>query len=112
MIHAHVTSWFLALVLFGVSYYLLAKGNEKGQKITHMILRLMLLLVVASGGYILSLYQFASQAVIKSILGIVVLFLMEFILVRGKKGMATSMFWILFVISLALVLYYGFVVIG
>lgn len=112
MIHMHVTTWFLTLLLFVVSYVMLVQGKEKAQKITHMILRLFSLLVLATGGLMLSLYQFASQAVVKSIFGIAVLFFIEFILVRGKKGKPVSLFWGLFAVSLALVLYYGYVVLG
>ena len=38
MLHMHVTSWILGLILFLVALFLYKQGNEKGGKIVHMIL--------------------------------------------------------------------------
>ncbi|MFE8699699.1 DUF1516 family protein [Cytobacillus sp. FJAT-54145] len=112
MIHAHVTTWFLALILFFVSYYLLKKGNMKAQKITHMVLRLFYLLILATGGHLLGLYQFGGTALIKSVVGLFVIVSMELVLSRGKKGKPVQNFMILFAASLVLVLYIGYFVLG
>ncbi|UII56327.1 YisL family protein [Cytobacillus spongiae] len=112
MIHAHVTTWFIALILFFVSFSLLRKGNMRGQKITHMILRLFYLLVLATGGHLLSLYQFSSLALLKTLIGVLVIASMELVLSRGKKGKPVKNFLILFALSLVLVLYFGYVVLG
>lgn len=112
MIHAHVTTWFLALLIFFVSYSLLKKGKMKAQKITHMLLRLFYLLIIATGGHLLGLYQFAGPALIKSLIGLVVIVSMEFILSIGKKNKPVKKYFILFTASVVLVLYYGYIVLG
>lgn len=112
MIHAHVTTWFLALILFFVSFHLLKKGKMKAQKITHMILRLFYLLILATGGHLLGLYQFSALALIKSLIGLLVIVFMEFVLSRGKKEKPVKGFLIMFGISLVLVLYFGYIVLG
>lgn len=114
MLHMHVSTWFIGILLFIVSYILLKKKMEKGQKITHMILRLFYVLIVVSGATIVILfsidYGFPVEYGIKAILGLIVVSLMEWILVNGKRGVNKPLHWILFLISLALVLYYGYVV--
>lgn len=112
MIHAHVTTWFVAIILFFVSYNFLSKRKMKPQKITHMILRLFYLLIIATGGHLLGLYQFSSLALLKSLIGLLVIVSMEFVLSRGKKGKPVNSFFILFGISLVLVLYFGYFVLG
>lgn len=112
MIHAHVTTWFLAILLFFASYYLLKKGNAKGQKITHMSLRLFYLLILATGGHLLSLYQFAGAALAKSIIGLIVIVMMEMTLVKANKGKSSTVFFAQFGLAFVLALYFGYVVLG
>ncbi len=111
MIHAHVTSWFLALVLFFVGYYLLRTGKEKPKKIVHNILRLFYLLIIGTGFYMLAAYySFYDTAIFKGILGLWLIFSMEMILVKDSKGKKTFAYWIQFLISLVLVMFYGYIV--
>ncbi|WP_456275909.1 YisL family protein [Bacillus sp. AK128] len=113
MIHFHVTTWFLTLVLFFVGVYLLKADKKKPLKIIQMILRLLYLLVLGTGLHLLAAYyQFQGEALIKGIIGLWVIFCMEFILTRGGKGKPTKIFWIQLVISLVLVFYYGYVRLG
>jgi hypothetical protein len=112
MIHAHVTTWFLALILFFVSFNLLKKGKLKPQKITHMVLRVFYLLILATGGHLLGLYQFTGIALVKSFIGLLVIIAMELVLVRGKKGKSTKSFFILLGIAFVLALYFGYAVLG
>ena len=37
MLHMHVTSWILGIILLLVAFFLYKQGNEKGAKIVHMI---------------------------------------------------------------------------
>ncbi|MBS4188834.1 YisL family protein [Bacillus sp. FJAT-49705] len=109
MIHAHITTWVLALVLFFVALGLHRSGKARGLKVVHMILRLFYLLIIGTGIWILSsLHSISMLYIIKSLIGIVVIASIEMILVRLAKGKSTTMFWLLFVISLILVLYLGF----
>ncbi|MFZ3589164.1 YisL family protein [Bacillus sp. DJP31] len=114
MIHLHVTAWTLTLVLFFVAVYLLRANKKKPLKIIQMVLRLLYLLVLGTGIYLLATYyQFqVLDANIKSIIGLWIIFCMEFILTRGSKGKPTKIFWIQLVIALLLVFYYGYVRLG
>ncbi|WLD94850.1 YisL family protein [Alkalihalobacillus sp. AL-G] len=116
MIHAHVSSWAVALILFFVSYFLLRAGKAKGQKITHMILRLFFVLIVVTGGMMLVNYLQVGivevSLFIKALLGIWVIGAMEMTLVRRKKGASTTGPWIQFVIALILVFIFGYMILG
>ncbi|MBM7659804.1 ABC-type transport system involved in cytochrome c biogenesis permease subunit [Bacillus mesophilus] len=113
MIHVHVTTWFLTLVLFFVAVYLLRANKQKPLKIIQMVLRLLYLLVLGTGLHLLAAYyQFQGAANIKALVGLWVIFCMEFILTRGSKGKPTKIFWIQLVISLVLVFVYGYGILG
>lgn len=109
MIHAHITTWVLALVLFFVVLGLNKSGKAKGVKVVHMILRLFYLLIIGTGIWILSsLHSISMMYVIKSLVGILVIGLFEMVIVRTVKGKNTMVVWLLFIISFVLVLYLGF----
>lgn len=115
MVHAHVGFWTLALIFFVVSYVLLKVGNEKGQKITQMILRVLYVLVFGTGLYLVISYgikyNYWLYPIIKGFSGLVVISMMEMILIRGQKGKSTGVFWTVFVLALALAFYLGYAVI-
>ncbi|MGO4888548.1 DUF1516 family protein [Anaerobacillus sp. MEB173] len=112
LLHTHVLTWFLALVFFIVSYFLFKAGKQKGQRITHMILRLMFILVFLSGGSLVFALGFSVSSIIKGVLAIWLLSLMELILVKSVKGkISGGYYWIQFIIALVAVFYYGYIVI-
>ncbi|MEH7391892.1 DUF1516 family protein, partial [Bacillus sp. JJ1474] len=78
-------------------------------KVVQMILRLFYLLIIITGVVILSKINISSLYILKSLLGIVVIGMMEMIIVRSVKGKKTTMFWLLFLVTFILVLYLGFV---
>jgi hypothetical protein len=109
MIHAHITGWVLALILFVVALFLIKGGKAKGAKIVQMILRVLYLAIIATGVMMLTqVYKIDFQYILKTVAGIWVIGLFEMILSRTAKNKNTSVFWIQFVIALALVLYLGF----
>ncbi|WP_070119840.1 YisL family protein [Bacillus marinisedimentorum] len=111
MIHAHVTSWFLAIALFFVGYYLQRVGKDKPKKIVHNILRLFYLFVIGTGFYLLwAFYSFYDTAIFKGVLGLWLIFAMEMILVKESKGNKTFAYWVQFLIALVLVFFYGYIV--
>ena len=118
MIDAHVTSWFLALILFFVTYMLYKKNAGKKSKILHMILRVLYLAILATGGHMLAGYLtdpgIVNQGpiIIKGTLGVVLIGLMEIILVQRKRGESRLLNWVFFWITLLLVLFYGYSVLG
>ncbi|WEG11957.1 DUF1516 family protein [Pullulanibacillus sp. KACC 23026] len=105
-LQAHVGFWTLALVLFVISLFL--RGTAL--KVFHMILRLMYVLIIITGLYLLfhvfSLYGI--WVIIKMICGLGVIVTMEMLLVRRKKQASTGVIWVLLIIFLALVFYIGY----
>ena len=110
MTHAHITTWVLTIILFFAAIALHRSGKLRAKKVVHMILRLFYLLTIATGGMLIHLLfsSFPVQYVLKFVFGILVISFMEMVLVRTNKEKSTTMFWILFVISLAVTLYLGF----
>ncbi|MCM3690244.1 YisL family protein [Neobacillus niacini] len=109
MIHGHVTAWVLALILFIVAIFLLKGGKEKGAKIVQMILRVLYLLIIATGvGLIFMLSNIDMLYILKAIVGIWVIGLFEMILSKVAQNRKTSILWVQFVVAFLLVLYLGF----
>ena len=109
MVHAHVTAWFLALILFFVSLGLHKSGKEKGSKIVQMVLRLFYVLILITGIVLLfSIDTIGIMYVLKAAVGLWVISMLEMILIRTKKNEKASILWIQFVVALLLVLYLGF----
>lgn len=112
-LHIHVTLWTLLIISFVVSLILHRAGKAKGQKILHMVARLLYLLVLVSGLHMLAAwYHFQGAALIKGIAGVLVLVGMEMVFVRTEKRKRTGVAWGVLVIALILVFYYGYVVLG
>ena len=108
MIHMHITTWVVAIILFFVASSLLKSGKEKPAKIVHMVLRLFYIFVLVSGFMIVSgLYQIDGEYIGKIILGIVTIGMMEMVLVKSKKGKPTRVFWILFFVAFILTVLLG-----
>ena len=116
MLHTHVTSWILGIVLLFVAYFLYKQGNEKGATISHMILRLLYLVIVFTGGYLLITVYLANfamplgaEAITKGLAGIWLIAAMEMILVKKSKDQPVTKLWVQFFIALILVLVLGYV---
>jgi len=110
MIHAHITAWVLALILFFVALSLNKSGKAKGVKIIQMILRVLYLLIIATGvGLLFKVYNIDVWYTLKAVVGLWVIGLFEMILSRAVNKRRTSTFWIQFVVAFLLVLYLGFV---
>ena len=108
MIHGHVTAWVLALILFVVALFLHKSGKEKGFKIVQMILRVLYLVIIATGvGLLFSVYKIDVWYILKAVVGLWVIGLFEMILSRVANNRRTSTFWIQFVVAFVLVLYLG-----
>ncbi|WML57189.1 YisL family protein [Neobacillus sp. PS2-9] len=110
MIHGHITAWVLTLILFFVALSLHKSGKEKGLKIVQMILRVLYILIIASGiGLLFMVNKIDVWYILKAVAGLWVIGLFEMILGRVKNNRNTSVFWIQFVVAFLLVLYLGFV---
>jgi hypothetical protein len=109
MVHAHMTAWFLALVLFFVALGLHKSGKEKGFKVLKMILRVLYILIIATGvGLLLSLSNISMMYILKAAVGVWVIAMLEMILGRTANRESTKVLWIQFIIAILLVLYLGF----
>lgn len=107
-LHSHVSSWALTLIFFLISYLLLRSGKEKGQKITHMILRLFFILTIITGAGLVIKLNFMLIAIIKMIVALWLIASMELILTKGKKGQPTGGLWIQFLVSIIIVFIIGY----
>ncbi|HLR72777.1 MAG TPA: YisL family protein [Pseudogracilibacillus sp.] len=114
MAHLHITGWVLAFILLFIVTAFYKQGKEKPGKILHMILRLDYLLILYSGGSLLSNYiEFGAgshlgELIIKIIAGLWAIIAMEMIGVRTSKGKATKGWWIQFVIVALIAIILGF----
>lgn len=107
--HAHITAWVLALVLFFVANSLHKSGKAKAAKIVHMILRVLYILVFATGGMLVhTLFSMQPvEYIAKVLIGLWVIAAMEMVLVRTVKGKATKSLWIQFYVAVVLVILLG-----
>jgi hypothetical protein len=110
VIHAHITAWVLALILFFVALSLIKSGKAKGARIVQMILRVLYLLILATGiGLLFTVYKIDVWYILKSVVGLWIIALFEMILGRVANNRNTSVFWIQFAVAWLLVLYLGFI---
>lgn len=94
MSHMHIMSWVAAIVLLFVAMSLLKKGNQSSYKMTHMILRVVYLIIIGTGTMmILSIDSFSKlpagmsgEYISKVVLGVASIGLMEMVLGKMSKG--------------------------
>lgn len=109
MIHAHITAWFLTLLLFVLALILNKNGKTKGFKVIQMITRVFYLLIIVTGSLLLlSLNQISLLYIIKAVTGLWIISLFELIMMKTGAKSKTSHLWVQFVIAFLLVLYLGF----
>lgn len=106
MTHAHLTSIVLTIILFLVALSMQKKG--KNIKVLQMVLRVMYLLIILTGGMMLfSIYKITFLYVLKAVLGLVTIGLFEMILASSGNGKNKRVFWIFFVVLLISLIYLG-----
>ncbi|MDA1475965.1 YisL family protein [Bacillus changyiensis] len=106
--HWHITAWLITLILVVVVYAQYSRGGGKGAKITHMILRVLYLLVILTGVELF--YRFTiwnGESIAKVVLGVLTIGLMEMLLIRKKKAKSVTGMWVGFIIVLLLTLALG-----
>jgi hypothetical protein len=109
MTHAHLTAWFLALVLFFIALGLHKGGKQKGAKIVQMILRLFYVLILLTGAMLLfSIATISFLYILKAVVGLWIIAAFEMILGKTVKNANASGSWIQLIIAFILVLYLGF----
>jgi uncharacterized membrane protein SirB2 len=113
LLESHVGGWETAFVLLIVGYILYRAGREKAGKIVHMLLRLMIVIIVVSGAWML--FQFHAGDVlyyVKGVLGLFVFGLMEMALGRARRQEASIGFFIGALALMVVVILIGYGVIG
>jgi uncharacterized membrane protein SirB2 len=112
LVESHVGAWEVAFVLLIVGYILYRVNKHTIAKVLHMILRLMAVIIVGSGVWML--FQFHAGDVlyyVKGLLGIATIGLMEMALVRGSKNTPSVGFFAGALVLLVLVILIGYRVI-
>ncbi|WP_188207107.1 YisL family protein [Alkalibacillus aidingensis] len=111
----HILSWSTAIILFVVAYVMIKQNKvEKPIKIIQMILRVLYLLIVATGADLFFRFyfgiqsEFFAESVIKAVVGVWVIAAIEMTLAKAKKGKKEFSGWLQLAISLILVLALGF----
>ena len=107
MTHVHLTAVALTLILFFVTLGLLKKGRNI--KIFKMILRVLYILIILTGGMMLfSLSQISILFVLKTIAGLAMIGLFEMILAAdSKKERNMAVLWVMFIAILILTIFLG-----
>lgn len=109
MAHLHITAWVVAFILLFVVTSFYKQGKAKPGKILHMILRLIYLVILYSGGSLFASYSnYSVELFIKVIAGIWAIVAIELITVRTNKGEPTGAWWTQFVIMAAIAIILGF----
>ncbi|GAA4708426.1 DUF1516 family protein [Brevibacillus fulvus] len=112
LLHAHVGAWEAAFVLYIIAYILVRLRQNRIAKILHMILRLLFVIIVVSGLWMLFAYMAGEvRYYIKGILGLVTIGLIEMTMGRATKGKANLSFFILSLVLFVLVILIGYQVI-
>ncbi|GEN85644.1 YisL family protein [Oceanobacillus sojae] len=112
--HLHITAWVLGLILFIIALVLYKKSSNKPATIVHMILRLVYLFIIITGGLLTWDYiqgysmPILGEVIVKALAGLWIVVMMEMILVSAKKGKSATGKWIQFLIALIIVIILGF----
>ncbi|MGG1658515.1 YisL family protein [Brevibacillus sp. NRS-1366] len=106
---AHIGGWEVAFVLLIVGYILYRLGKAKAGKIVHMLLRLMIVIILVSGLWMLFQYHASDfYFYVKGILAIITFGLMEMSLGRARRQDASLGFFIGALVVMVLVIMLGY----
>lgn len=114
MAHMHITAWTLGLILFIIALNLYKKRNQKIATIAHMVLRMIYLFIIITGGQLTWDYfqgyemPIFGEVIVKAIAGGWIVVMMELILTGTKRGKTNRADWIQFWIALVIVIVLGF----
>jgi len=105
--HAHITSWFIMIILFLIAVSMQRSGAAKAN-IIKMVLRLFYIITIITGLLLLhSIASISGLYWLKALAGLWVIGAMEMVLVAGKKGKSMAAGWTQWVIALVVTLFLG-----
>jgi hypothetical protein len=82
----------------------------KNTKVMHMILRVMYIILIVSGGILFfSVFNITFLYILKALFGILMIAFFEMILVRSGDGRTTTIHWILIAVTCIFVTYIGLI---
>lgn len=106
---AHVGGWEVAFVLLIVAYILYRVGKAKAGKIVHMLLRLMMVIILVSGAWLLFAFHVSDVLYyVKGLLAIITFGLMEMSLGRASRKEGSIGFFIGALAVMVLVILMGY----
>ncbi len=106
MTHAHLTTLVLTCILFFITIFQQSKG--KNIKIWQMVLRISYILVLATGFMLfMVVYKMTFLYILKAVVGMLMIGVFEMVIAWREKGKSTAPLWILFIITLAVLIYLG-----
>jgi hypothetical protein len=106
--HLHLTAIVLTIIFFLITFLMQKAG--KNTKVMHMILRVMYIILLVSGGILFfSVFNITFLYILKAVFGILMIAFFEMILVRSGDGRTTTIHWILIAITCIFVTYMGLI---
>ena len=106
MTHAHLTTIVLTLIFFFITLILQKKGRST--KVLKMILRVMYLLTILTGGMLfIAFYKMTMLYALKAVLGLAVIGMFEIILAVPGRGRNAAVLWVLFSVTFLVTIFLG-----
>lgn len=109
LLKAHVGGWEAAFVLLIIGYILYRAGKTKVAKVLHMLLRLMMVIILVTGAWML--FQFHTTGVyyyVKGVLAIVSFGLIEMCMGRARRQDGSLGFFIGALVVMVVVIMLGY----
>ncbi|GAA0454857.1 DUF1516 family protein [Alkalibacillus silvisoli] len=111
----HILSWSSAIILFVIAYVMIKQNKaEKPVKILQMVLRVLYIVIIATGADLFFRFYFGVQSgffaesIVKVVAGVWVVAAFEMTLAKAKKGKKEFAAWLQLVFALIIVLALGF----
>ncbi|KYG34412.1 DUF1516 family protein [Alkalihalobacillus trypoxylicola] len=108
----HQSSWIFIVILFLTSYILYSKQKVKAGDLTQFALRLFFIVMVISGGVLVTAYNFHPFYVTKGVIALIMMGIMESSNVRRKKGTKSILLFLVGIVLLIVIILMGLRVIS
>lgn len=102
----HASVWLLLIISFFITYFVTNRNISK------MIFRTLSLLMLGTGISMLYLMNFPLTFLVKGMLAVLLVTSMELLIARKIRHRSTTFIWIIFVLTLTVILLLGFNIIS